>query len=133
MNVKQHLPNPRHLLKAAKQLIPALLAGVGVIAFVALIVIGIFGFSRVYHDFIPLDASPVGPNLVASIFIVVGVAGLNVYKTVAKDEREGKKLKDILHDTEVEILAPVETFEQGVADDVESDLTKQGETNAGTQ
>ena len=127
MNIKQHLPNPRHVLKAAKQLIPAMIAGIGVIVVVGLIVCGIFGFSRVFHDFYPLDASPVGPNLVASIFIVVGVAGLNEYKVVAKDEKEGKNLKAILHDAEVEVVAPVETFEQGVATDVETDLKDQGE------
>ena len=48
----------------------------------------------------------------------------------SKDEKEGKGFKAILRDAEVEIVAPVETFEQGVADDVEKDM---GEQNAGTQ
>lgn len=132
MSIKQHLPKPSHLVKTAKQLIPAAIVGIGTFIILVLIVSGLFGFGRLYHDFIPLDASPVGPNLCASLFIVGGVLALNEYKTVRKDEEEGKSFKDILEDTVDEIAQPVTEFEEGVAEQVEQDLKEQGVTDAGT-
>lgn len=125
----KHFPKPRHLWLAAKKLWPAIVAGAGIVAVAFIISVGLFGFSRIYHDFIPLDSSPVGPNLVASIFVVTLVAGHNEYRTIRRDEEEGKSIEQTLEDAAKEVLHPTEVAEEHIAQDV---VEQQGEANAGT-
>lgn len=83
------------------------------------IFVAAFGWQRFLADFWPLDNSRVGPNLVASVVATVLIVAHNEYRTAVRAVESGESLRQTVRDLEDEVLHPVETAEQHIADDIE--------------
>jgi len=99
---------------------------------VALIILGasigvfvlVYGWARFLEDFWPLDNSRVGPNLCASLVGVVALVAHSEYRIVENDLAKGRGVRDVAHDTKVQILHPIEDAEKNIANDVADALSK---------
>lgn len=102
-----------------RALLIGFLVGAVILGVVMLLFVLIWGWDRFLQDFWPLDASRVGPNLVASVVTIVLVVAHNEARLVQKGIQKGEDLEQILDDTYEQIAHPVEVGEEHVADLVE--------------
>jgi hypothetical protein len=116
--VKNPVPLRSHVKHMAKgilfgAMIVTILIGIPLVAFAV-----IWGWHRFLLDFWPLDNSRVGPNLAASVVVVILVTGHNEYRTAVKDMEKGETVEGSVREMEQEVLHPVEAGEESVAEDV---------------
>jgi hypothetical protein len=83
--------------------------------------VGIWGFARLKLDAWPLDSSRVGPNICASIFLVILLVAHNEFVVVEKARKQHESTRQELADTMRELLHPTEDAEASIAAQVESD------------
>ena len=108
----------RHLPAVLRKLwLPALVM-VGVIFATFGLFAAVFGWHRLADDFWPFDNSRIGPNLCASITIVVLVTAHNEYRTIRDAESRGESLEQIEHDAAEELLHPTQSAEASIAQDI---------------
>lgn len=117
------VPLRHHATHLARGLALGLLVAAVVIGGVLAVFLAVFGWARFVADFWPLDNSRIGPNLCASIVIVVLVTGHNEYRTAVRAVEAGERLRQVGRDLEAEVLHPAETAEAHVADDVDQQAT----------
>jgi hypothetical protein len=108
----------KNLRHAAKGVLTGLAVGVVLLGVAIGLFVLIWGWPRFVLDFYPLDSSRVGPNLCASITVVILITAHNEYRVVSKAEEHHEKLRQITHDAVKEAIHPAESAEQHVADDV---------------
>lgn len=111
-----------------KKALWALAKGVLVSLIIVLAVSGLFiavwGWARFKYDFWPLDRSPVGPNLVASLVVTTLVVAHNEGRIVQKDELRNGNFHTMLSELHQQLLHPIEAFQEGTADAVVDELEK---------
>lgn len=105
---------PKHLLRAVLVSL-AVAAAILAVSFGLLVLV--FGWGRFLADFWPLDASRVGPNLCASVAIVVLVTAHNEYRTALHAIERGESVGKVVDDLTEEVLHPTETAEEHIAAD----------------
>ena len=106
------------MLRHLRNLIAPLFALAAVIGIAYLLFVQIFGYARFRADFIPLDTSRIGPNLCASIFLVVCVIAHNEFVVVRKAEQMHESHKQLTRDVMHELLHPTDQAEADIADAV---------------
>lgn len=106
---KEHLTN---------LIFPVLLV-LGVYLGVSILFILCFGWGRFHDDFWPPDRSFVGPNIVASFALVIGVVVHNEYVVAERAKALHEDHVRIICDLRDELLHPTEEAEQNIADQVE--------------
>ena len=109
---------PRKIWRIAKGIIPGIISAMFFVGSVVVVFILFFGFHRVREDFIPLDNSRIGPNLCASITVLVLITAYHEYKILGQDGMMDKPVDDVIDDMVHAVLHPAETAEQNVADDI---------------
>lgn len=85
--------------------LPALV-GIAVVAVVLCFSGLIFGWHRLVVDYWPLDRSPIGPNLVASITVGVLIVAHNEYRTIRDAEAKGETTEQVVDAALEELLHP---------------------------
>jgi hypothetical protein len=116
---------PRKIWRIVKAVIPGVLLALSIIGAVLGLFILTFGWHRFSQDFIPLDNSRIGPNLCASITIVVLVTAYHEYKVLARDEILDKPPDEVIDDMFHTALHPAETAEQNMAEDIAKILSEE--------
>lgn len=105
------------------QKIRNMLPGLGIALLVLGVLFGIYlliwGWSHFLADFWPLDESRVGPNLCASIFLVVLLIAHNEFVVEKRAADRHESHKQALEDAVKEIIHPTEAAESNIADQVE--------------
>ena len=81
--------------------------------------VAFWGWAHFKADFIPLDSSRVGPNLCASLFLVVLVIAHNEFVVIERDEKARKDHHQQIKDTMRELLHPMDQAESDIAEQVE--------------
>jgi hypothetical protein len=85
--------------------------------------IGLFvltlGLDRLKLDFWPLDSSRVGPNLVASLVMVVLLVAHNEYVVERRAASRHETHKQLMHDILAEVCHPTDEIEADIAAEVE--------------
>jgi hypothetical protein len=109
---------PTAIRSAAKAIVVGVLVGAAIVAVATGLFVAIWGWARFLQDFWPLDNSRIGPNLCASITIVILITAHNEYRVISKAEARNESARDVFHDALDEVLHPAETAEQHVADRV---------------
>lgn len=79
----------------------------------------IFGWARFSSDFIPLDRSFIGPNLCASLVLVVFLMGHNEYVVEERARQRHESHRQALRDAVDEIAHPTEEAEAEIVADAE--------------
>ena len=112
------MPRSNHILLAARRLIFPYLVVAGIILLSLGLFVLFFGWERLLADFWPLDNSRIGPNLCASITIVILITAHNEYRTILQDERHHKRFKVIMKNAVTEVFHPAEAAERRIKNDV---------------
>jgi hypothetical protein len=103
-------------MKRLWSLLVSLSAAITVVAVACGVFVGLFGFDRLKLDFWPLDSSRVGPNLVASMVMVVILVAHNEFVTERRAEARHETHKQLMHDILGQVEHPTEEVEQEIAD-----------------
>lgn len=112
MRFLRHVLN---MLPAIGGLVITLAAGLG-------IYVAIWGWARFKLDFWPLDSSRVGPNLCASIFLLVLLIAHNEFVVMERARQMHETHRQLLKDEIGELLHPTEEAEANIADQIEADF-----------
>jgi hypothetical protein len=99
-------PRIDHLKLAAARLVLPVLAMIVVLAGSAGLFVAALGWERFLLDFWPLDDSRVGPNLCASLVVVILITAHNVYRAVLQEELHHERMRAAVKDTLGELLPP---------------------------
>lgn len=81
--------------------------------------VAIFGWDRFVTDFFPLDNSRVGPNLCASVVLIVLLIAHNEYVVVKRAAKLHKSHREATEDVLRELLHPTEEAEDEFAEAIE--------------
>lgn len=109
---------PRKIWRIAKGIIPGVISALFIVGSALFVFTLFFGWKRVEEDFIPLDRSRVGPNLVASVTLLILITAYHEYKILGQDEMMDKPIDEVVDDMLHTAIHPAETAEQNVADDI---------------
>ena len=88
------------------------------------IYVAAWGWARFKLDFWPLDESRVGPNLCASLFLVVMVIAHNEFVVERRAEARHESHLQALRDGVKELAHPTEEAESNISEQVEEDFRK---------
>lgn len=100
-------------------LVPLLYMALTLAVFLGIYIL-VWGWDRFKADFLPLDSSRVGPNLCASLVLVVVLIAHNEFVVEKKAEERHESHRQCLLDAVEEIAHPTEEAETSIADQVEA-------------
>ena len=124
------------MIKHLKNLIIPILCTIGVYLTALGLFILIWGVDRFKSDFYPLDRSYVGPNLCASLFLVIAVIGHNEFVVLERAHKMHDSHKKATKEFFNELFHPLDQAEADMAAEVEQAfkdrvLTQLDETTPG--
>ena len=109
-------------LEHLKNMLLPLMALLATVAVALGVYIAIWGWARFKLDFWPLDSSRVGPNICASLFLVVLVIAHNEFVVTERAKKEHENHRQLIRDSLGELLHPTEEIEANIAAQSEDDF-----------